>query len=68
MSFQCDRFKNEDMRLFLNDIVGVCKKHKLSISHEDGQGGFIIEDFKEVNIQWLLWAFDKTSKKETKKW
>lgn len=38
---------------FIDEIVEVCKKHQLSISHEDFQGGFIIEPFKERNIRWF---------------
>jgi len=39
---------------FLNDIKEVCNKHKLSISHEDGHGSFIIEDICSSNIDWLF--------------
>jgi hypothetical protein len=38
---------------FFNDIEEVYKKHNLSISHEDGHGAFIIEEYDEFNIQWL---------------
>jgi hypothetical protein len=43
---------------FINDIEEVCKKHSLSISHEDGHGSFIIEEYKESNIKWLSQAED----------
>lgn len=39
---------------FLNDIKMICEKHNLSISHEDGHGGFIIEEFNKHNINWLF--------------
>ena len=38
---------------FLNDIEEVCKKHGLSISHEDCHGGFEIENFNIANIDWI---------------
>jgi hypothetical protein len=43
---------------FIKDIETVCKKHNLSISHEDGHGSFIIEEYKESNIKWLSQAED----------
>ncbi len=38
---------------FYQDIEDVCKKHNLSISHEDAYGSFEIEKFDEQNILWL---------------
>jgi len=38
---------------FLKDIDEVCKKHNLSISHEDGHGAFEIEKYDKQNIIWL---------------
>lgn len=46
----------ETMKKFLEDIDEVCKKHNLSISHEDGHGSFVIEEYKEWNIKWLFGA------------
>lgn len=48
--------KTDNIKLFLNDIKEVCLKHKLSISHEDCHGGFIIEKFDYSNIEWLFGA------------
>lgn len=39
--------------MFFSEIEEVCKRYGLSISHEDDQGGFIIELFDEFNINWL---------------
>ena len=44
----------ERMRNFLEDIKKVCEKHNLSISHEDGHGAFIVEDYNDRNIEWLF--------------
>jgi hypothetical protein len=41
---------------FLEEIINVCKKYKLSISHEDTHGSFIIEDYSEKNIKQLQQA------------
>jgi hypothetical protein len=41
---------------FLEKIIEVCKEYKLSISHEDGQGSFIIELYDKDNIEWLSGA------------
>ena len=38
---------------FLKEIEEVCKKHNLSISHEDGHGNFIVEAYDIENIKWL---------------
>jgi hypothetical protein len=45
---------------FLDEIKEVCKKHGLSISHEDSQGGFIIEKYSDSNLEWLFAASDHT--------
>lgn len=41
------------MENFLNEIEKISKKYDLSISHEDGHGAFIIDDYDERNIEWL---------------
>lgn len=38
---------------FLNDIEAVCKKHELSIAHEDIGGAFIIAEYSDTNMRWL---------------
>lgn len=38
---------------FYNEIDEVCKKYNLSISHEDGHGAFILEEYSKKNIEWL---------------
>jgi hypothetical protein len=43
---------------FIAEIEAVCRKHGLSISHEDSQGGFLIEPLNERNIEWLRGASD----------
>ena len=47
---------------FINDLIEVYKKHNLSLSHEDTQGGFLIEDISDWNINWLMEARRKRVK------
>lgn len=43
---------------FLTEIEEVCKKHGLSIGHEDSEGGFTILEFDQRHIEWLKDASD----------
>lgn len=45
---------------FVAEIAKISKRHGMSISHEDGHGCFVIEDFKQSNIEWLEEASDNT--------
>jgi len=45
-----------EVKAFLADIVCVCKKHGYSLSHEDKHGSFIIDEYKDDNMQWLCSA------------
>ena len=44
---------------FLLDIMEVCVRHKLSLSHEDGHGAFEITDLDVDDAAWLRAAHDK---------
>lgn len=44
---------NAKIDAFIDEITAVCKKHGLSISHEDHHGSFVIESYDDDNIQWL---------------
>lgn len=44
----------KEMENFLNDIKMICVKHRLSISHEDYNGVFLIEEYDDSNINWLF--------------
>jgi hypothetical protein len=48
--------ENEKATAFLKDIVAVYKKHGLSLVHEDHNGSFEIEDYKEDNVFWVMSA------------
>lgn len=43
---------------FLAEIVEVCKRHGLSIQHEDSGGAFQVVEFYEPAMEWLLDADD----------
>lgn len=40
-------------KAFINEITAVCEKHKLSISHEDGHGAFMIVPYEALYTEWL---------------
>jgi hypothetical protein len=44
------------VRNFLEEVDKLCERFGLSISHEDCQGGFIIEPYYKANIEWLKQA------------
>ena len=61
LTTECNDEKNwwakeaEEMntKCFLEEVEKVCKKWNRSIAHEDFQGAFLIEEYKEDNIEWL---------------
>jgi hypothetical protein len=55
--------ENAAVDAFLAEVVEVCRKHGMSISHEDGQGAFQVRDFNEPDAEWLKEATDKTGQK-----
>lgn len=48
-----------DIEKFFDELSILCKKYYLSISHEDCQGAFIIEDYKESNLECIKEAIVK---------
>ena len=38
---------------FLDEYAALCEKHSLTLSHEDGHGGFVLEPFDQSNIDWV---------------
>ena len=55
-----ERGKNPKVDAFINELIVICLKHHLSLAHEDSHGAFIVQPFKEENIQWLQDAHDDT--------
>jgi len=58
--------ENEKVDAFLLEVIEVCKKHGLSISHEDNHGSFEVGLFDQANIEWLMDASDRTQKRDVK--
>jgi hypothetical protein len=47
---------------FIEEVIAVCQKHGLYISHEDGHGGFVIVNEKaDLYFDWLRDASDDTN-------
>lgn len=47
------RIEHPQVEAFLADLTKVCRKHGLTLSHEDTQGAFVVEGSDEANILWL---------------
>ena len=52
--------ENESVDVFLAEIIEVCRKHGMSISHEDGHGAFEVVRFNDADSDWLMCAANKT--------
>jgi hypothetical protein len=48
-----DRLENPAVDAFLAEILQVCEKHQMSISHEDFGGSFNIKPFNQNDAEWL---------------
>ena len=53
MSKEITEKQRED---FLHDLVNLCYRHGLSLAHEDTEGGFLIHEYNDNDIKWLLSA------------
>ena len=51
---------------FFDELFTLYKKYNLSISHEDCHGAFIIEGYKESNLEWIKDAIIKN--KDCEQW
>lgn len=49
------------VKCFYKELIALYKKYNLSISHEDSQGSFIIENYNENNVDWIMDANIKAS-------
>lgn len=47
----------ERVKIFLKEYEELCRRHNVSISHEDQHGGFIIEAYSDDNIDCLKSGF-----------
>jgi hypothetical protein len=44
---------NKPVDRFIAELVAVCRKHGMSISHEDTHGNFVIEKFDDDLVEWF---------------
>lgn len=53
----------EQKEAFLKELIEVCRKHNLSLAHEDHQGAFFVCPFREEIIEWLgaAWIEEDTT-------
>ena len=49
---------------YLDNIEQLSRKYNISISHEDGHGAFIFEQYNEDNIKWLRDGYNYTKKEQ----
>lgn len=54
-----ERVEVPEVDAFLAEIEAVCRKHGMTISHEDGHGAFLVEPMSERNLEWLREARDE---------
>jgi len=59
-SKQLDWVENKKIDCFLDEIIKVCGKHGLAISHEDGHGAFEVVNIEKGDFKWLKDASDNT--------
>ncbi len=57
--FKCAK-DNPKLANLMEAIIRLCKQNGVSLSHEDSHGGFIFEEYKERNADWLRDACDET--------
>lgn len=55
-----EHVENPKVDAFLAEVWEICRKHGMSIGHEDGHGSFIIQPLDAKNQQWLFEAADET--------
>jgi hypothetical protein len=53
------RRESLDVDKFLEEVLLVCRKHGMTISHEDHGGAFKVEGPSEFNLDWLWNAYDE---------
>ena len=48
----------ERIENFMREYEELCVKHGMSLSHEDCQGGFIIDEYDADNVKWVKSAIN----------
>ena len=45
--------RKERIKNFMREYEELCIRHGMSLSHEDCQGAFIIDEYDEDNVEWV---------------
>ena len=53
-----------EVQEFLDGLEELYRRHDMSLSHEDGHGSFIIENYSDFNLKWVRRA-DRDNTEET---
>ena len=48
----------ERIKLFMKEYEELCIRYGISLSHEDCQGAFIIDEYNKDNVEWVKSALD----------
>ena len=48
----------ERIKNFMREYEELCIRHGMSLSHEDCQGAFIIDEYNKDNVEWVKSALD----------
>ena len=48
----------ERIESFMKEYEELCMRHGLSLSHEDCEGGFIIDEYDAENVEWVKAAMN----------
>ena len=56
----------ERIESFMKEYEELCIKHGLSLSHEDCEGGFIIDEYNQENVEWVKAAMNGFEMREQK--
>lgn len=59
--------ENPAIDAFLAEVITVCKKHNMSLSHEDYHGAFEVKPYDASCSAWLMAANDASKKEESTK-
>lgn len=58
VAFRRERAESPRIDRFLDEIERVCRKHGLSIGHEDAEGAFTVGEFNKDALDWIREAYD----------
>ena len=56
----------ERIESFMKEYEELCVKYGLSLSHEDCEGGFIIDEYNQENVEWVKEAMNGFEMREQK--